>query len=67
MHALDIPAVDGGGLVGKHPSLNDLEDGDLKFHTDFRRVYSSILEQWIGIASKPVLGSVYQPLNLFTN
>ena len=26
-----------GGVVGKHPSLADLDDGDLKFHTDFRR------------------------------
>jgi uncharacterized protein (DUF1501 family) len=29
-----------GGLVGKHPSLSDLTDGDVKYHTDFRRVYA---------------------------
>ncbi len=32
------PSVN-GGVVGKHPSLADLDDDDLKFHTDFRRVY----------------------------
>jgi hypothetical protein len=32
-----------GGLVGKHPSLADLTDGDLKYHTDFRRVYATLL------------------------
>src|SRR5262245_38220827 len=34
------------GLVGAHPSLTELEFGNLKFHTDFRRVYASVLEQW---------------------
>jgi uncharacterized protein (DUF1501 family) len=54
-----------GGLVGAHPSLTDLEDGDLKYHTDFRRVYASIFEQWLGVASEPLLGRTFKPLNLF--
>src|SRR5262249_48166415 len=33
-----------GGVVGKHPSLEKLDDGDLIFHTDFRQVYASILD-----------------------
>src|SRR5216683_776916 len=28
-----------GGIVGAHPSLKDLDSGDLRYHTDFRRVY----------------------------
>ena len=44
-----------GGLVGKHPSLSDLTDGDLKYHTDFRRVYATLLDDWLGVASKGVL------------
>ena len=28
------------GLIGKHPDLDDLAQGDLKFHTDFRQVYA---------------------------
>ena len=49
------PAVK-GGLVGKHPSLADLTDGDLKYHTDFRRVYATLLDDWLGVDSKAVLG-----------
>ena len=37
-----------GGLVGKHPSLSDLTDGDLRYHTDFRRVYATLLDDWLG-------------------
>lgn len=33
-------------IVGQHPSLTDLDDGDLKFHTDFRSVYASIIRNW---------------------
>jgi hypothetical protein len=46
-----------GGVVGKHPSLSDLEQDDLKFHTDFRRVYATLLDGWLGCDSKAVLGA----------
>jgi uncharacterized protein (DUF1501 family) len=48
------------GLIGKHPSLTDLDEGDLKFTTDFRGVYAAVLEQWLGVASEPVLGAKFQ-------
>ncbi len=54
-----------GGIVGKHPSLTDLDDGDLKFHTDFRRVYASILEGWLGVGSEPILGGRFKPMDVF--
>ena len=38
--------------MGDHPSLEDLDDGDLKFHTDFRCIYAAILEQWLGVPSE---------------
>jgi len=44
-----------GGVVGPHPSLSDLDAGDLKFHTDFRRVYATQLDDWLGCDSKAVL------------
>jgi uncharacterized protein (DUF1501 family) len=53
------------GLVGKHPSLTDLDQGDLKFHTDFRRLYATVLDGWLGFPSQTVLGSRYEPLKLF--
>ena len=46
-----------GGVVGPHPSLSDLDAGDLKFHTDFRRVYATMLDGWLGCESKAVLGA----------
>ena len=53
-----------GGLVGKHPSLSDLVDGDIKFHTDFRRVYATLLDNWLGVDSKGVLGDSFEKLAL---
>ena len=45
-----------GGIVGKHPSLSDLTDGDIKYHTDFRRLYATLLDKWLGVDSTGVLG-----------
>lgn len=44
------------GVIGEHPSLTDLDQGDLKFGIDFRGVYASVLEQWMGTPSAKVLG-----------
>ena len=46
-----------GGVVGRHPSLADLDADDLKYHTDFRRVYATLLDGWLGCDSKAVLGA----------
>lgn len=70
-HGAAAPMFLAGGrlrasLVGDHPSLTDLEDGDLKFHTDFRCIYASLLEQWLGVPSKPLLGGNFEPLPLIS-
>jgi len=52
-----------GGVVGKHPSLSDLDDGDLKYHTDFRRVYATLLDNWLGVDSKAVLAGKFDTLD----
>jgi len=52
------------GVTGAHPSLSDLVMDKLKHHTDFRQVYAAVLEQWLGIASKPVLDGQFQPLQI---
>ena len=51
-----------GGVVGQHPSLKDLDVGDLKFHTDFRRIYATLLDSWLGCDSKVVLGVKWAPV-----
>ncbi len=48
------------GVVGKHPSLADLDADDLKYHTDFRRVYATLLDGWLGCDSKSVLGGKWE-------
>lgn len=53
-----------GGLIGSHPSLTDLDNGALKFHTDFRSVYATVLDRWLGFDSSKVLDKQYEPLNI---
>ena len=45
------------GLLGQMPSLapQDLWDGDVKYNTDFRSVYATILEKHLGVKSEPIL------------
>ena len=53
------------GLAGTMPSLTDLADGDLKWTVDFRRIYASALEDWLGVPSEAALGGRHEPLALF--
>jgi len=45
------------GLLGQMPSLapKDLFDGDVKYNTDFRSVYATVLENHLGVKSEPIL------------
>jgi uncharacterized protein (DUF1501 family) len=50
------------GIIGDHPSLTDLDAGDLKYKVDFRSVYAGVLEQWLKADSKKILESSYRPV-----
>jgi uncharacterized protein (DUF1501 family) len=50
------------GLLGRYPSLTDLDQGDLKYNTDFRSVYATVLQNWLGTPSKPILGQQFPTL-----
>lgn len=52
------------GLVGEHPSLTDLDDGDLKFHTDFRQVYAALLKNWLAWNPDAILGETFAPVDV---
>ena len=54
-----------GGLYGEYPSLKqeDLEEGDLLHNVDFRSVYATILERWLGLDSRPIVGGNYEQLD----
>jgi uncharacterized protein (DUF1501 family) len=51
-----------GGLYGGYPSLApaDLDAGDLKYTTDFRRVYATLLERWLNTDSAAVLQNSFE-------
>ena len=52
-----------GGLYGQYPSLepNELEDGgNLLHNNDFRSTYATLLENWMGLDSKEIVGGVWE-------
>lgn len=53
-----------GGYYGDAPSLTDLDQGDLKFTTDFRSIYASILGGVLGLDPAAVLGKSFAPVPL---
>ncbi|MEO0733430.1 MAG: DUF1501 domain-containing protein, partial [Bacteroidota bacterium] len=51
------PALNGSGIHGDKPDLNDLDPvGNLKFGTDFRSLYATILENWFCLSAGDVNG-----------
>lgn len=55
----------GGFEVGTFPSLTDLDDGDLKFHTDFREVYAGVLERWFQVQeTDTILAGKFKAIDL---
>jgi uncharacterized protein (DUF1501 family) len=53
-----------GGLYGEYPSLaaDQLVEGDWKFNNDFRGLYATILEDWMGLDAKPLVGGSFEKL-----
>ena len=59
-----------GGLYSEYPSLDpaDWEHGeDLKHTFDFRGVYGTVLEQWMGVEAKPIVKGTFEQLTPFKN
>jgi uncharacterized protein (DUF1501 family) len=55
-----------GGFYGRHPSLTDLDDGNMKMTTDFRRVYATMIREWLGYdRPEVVLKGAFEPLGVF--
>jgi uncharacterized protein (DUF1501 family) len=52
------------GIFGEPSSLSNLdENGNLKYSTDFRSVYATVLDRWLGASSKDVLGGSFSSQN----
>jgi len=55
-----------GGLYGNAPSLTNLVLGDnLEATVDFRRVYATVIQGWLGADATQVLGQPFAPLDMF--
>ncbi|MBK9254768.1 MAG: DUF1501 domain-containing protein [Saprospiraceae bacterium] len=49
------PALVGNAILGKNPDLEDVDaNGNLKFETDFRSIYATLLESWLCIDAASV-------------
>jgi uncharacterized protein (DUF1501 family) len=47
------------GIVGQHPSLTKLDQGDLIYTVDFRNIYATVLQKWLDTPSKSILGGQF--------
>lgn len=43
------------GLINELPDLKDLDEGDLKYKVDFKSVYATVLNKWLGADDKSIL------------
>ncbi len=53
-----------GGLYAQYPSLepSQLEQGDLRHTYDFRGLYATLLERWVGVEARSIVGGEYEQL-----
>jgi uncharacterized protein (DUF1501 family) len=51
------------GILNELPNLNDLQDGDLKYSIDFKRVYATVLNKWLGANDENILGKKFDHLS----
>lgn len=56
------------GIYGEPPVLNSLDNnGNLKYTIDFRSVYATVLDRWMGASSKDVLGGTFGAQNFLAS
>jgi uncharacterized protein (DUF1501 family) len=48
-----------GGVYSRHPSLDDLDNGDIKYTTDFRSVYTTVVERWLGRPAQGIIAGTF--------
>jgi len=51
------------GVINALPDLADLNEGDLKYNVDFKNVYATVLNKWLGADDKMILGNKFEKLN----
>ena len=53
-----------GGMYGNYPSLKpeDLNQGDMNPNYDFRGLYATVVDKWLGLDPKPIVGGEFEQL-----
>lgn len=51
------------GVLNAMPDLSDLNEGDLKYKVDFKDVYATVLNKWLGADDRLILGNNYKHLD----
>jgi len=56
-----------GGQYSEYPSMEakDLEQGDVVPNYDFRGLYTTVLEDWLGLDGKPMVNGSFEKLPIF--
>ncbi|MFL2784627.1 MAG: DUF1501 domain-containing protein [Dehalococcoidia bacterium] len=57
-----------GGLYSEYPSLDPAEwehGEDLKHTIDFRGIYGTVLEQWLGLEARPIVKGEFEQISPF--
>jgi DNA invertase Pin-like site-specific DNA recombinase len=57
-----------GGLYGEYPSLEEdkLLEGNLHFNNDFRGLYATLLEDWMGLDAKPIVNGSFEKMDFIS-
>lgn len=50
------------GIYNASPNLSTLNDGDLQHEVDFRSVYATVLDRWLGADADKILGKPFERL-----
>jgi uncharacterized protein (DUF1501 family) len=51
------------GFYNEAPILSDLDNGDLKYKIDFRNVYATLIDKWLGVDNSTILSKNFSTLN----
>jgi len=48
-----------GGVIGENPDLKNLDNGNLRYTNDYRKVYASVLTDWFGASESALVASKF--------
>ncbi len=52
------------GIINELPDLANLDDGDLKYHVDFRSIYKNILQDWLNADANKIISAQVNPFKV---